>query len=730
MVYELSVIAPCYNEEGNLRELVNRLRNAFWTKNIAGEVVLVDDGSTDGTGTLIDKLAQEHPNVVAVHHGKNLGMVAGWRSGLQAAHGDLVCLIDADLQNLPEDVCRLYRELRLSGADVVQGYRSSVGRIRDSRYRLSKTLNFILNTCFGMRLRDNKSGFIICRRDVLADVLRHRFRYHYFQSLIMVAAKSKGYTIREIETLFESRLVGKSFISRFPAVLIYRVFTDIAIAIFEYRISDQPATVLGEYLRGLAPLDPAKETLSSWRRALFSLYTWTMPLHAWLISRNVKTYYEQLKRSQWLIPAQIQEIQELKLRELIHQAYYHVGYYRDMFDRLGLSPADIRNIEDLGKLPLLDKKTVRSCLYFDLLSDNHDKRKMLKVTTSGSTGEPFVCYADKNQLEMRWAATLRSMEWTGYRFGDRQARLWHQTIGMSFGQVLRERIDGLLSRRLFIPAYEMSDRNLPQSIAKLRRFKPVLIDGYAESFNFLAYYIKQHGLEGVKPKGIISSAQALPDQSRAVIETAFGCGVFDKYGSREFSGIAYESDGHDGHLVVAENYIVEILKDGHPAKPGELGEVVITDLHNRCMPLIRYRVGDLAIAIDSNTTSPCGRGLPRIGRIEGRAQAIIIGANGNYLPGTFFMHYFKDFDYVVKQFQIIQDRLGHLTLKIVKADRFNDQLFEKILEGLRKFVGEKMEMEIEFVDSIPLVRTGKHQATISHLNLDFQRLSPKEIASS
>ncbi len=139
---------------------------------------------------------------------------------------------------------------------------------------------------------------------------------------------------------------------------------------------------------------------------------------------------------------------------------------------------------------------------------------------------------------------------------------------------------------------------------------------------------------------------------------------------------------------------------------------------------------DLAIAIDSNTTSPCGRGLPRIGRIEGRAQAIIIGANGNYLPGTFFMHYFKDFDYVVKQFQIIQDRLGHLTLKIVKADRFNDQLFEKILEGLRKFVGEKMEMEIEFVDSIPLVRTGKHQATISHLNLDFQRLSPKEIASS
>lgn len=321
------------------------------------------------------------------------------------------------------------------------------------------------------------------------------------------------------------------------------------------------------------------------------------------------------------------------------------------------------------------------------------------------------------------------MEWTGYRFGDRQARLWHQTLGMSFGQVTRERLDAWLSRRLFIPAYEMSDRNLPQTIKKLRRFRPVLIDGYAESFNFLAHYIKQHGLEGVRPRGIISSAQVLPDQSRALMEYTFGCGVYDKYGSREFSGIAYESEGHSGHLVVAENYIVEILKDGLPAKPGEMGEVVITDLLNRCMPLIRYRVGDLAIAMDNSTPSPCGRGLPRIGRIEGRAQAIIIGANGNYLPGTFFMHYFKDFDHIVRQFQIIQDQRNRLKLRIVKADRFNEQLFGEVLHGLRKFVGEKMELEVEFVESIALVRTGKHQATISHLDLDFQSLDAGELAS-
>jgi phenylacetate-CoA ligase len=173
-----------------LRELVNRLQTAFKTKNIAGEVVLVDDGSKDGAEAIVDQPESEHPKVIAVPHGTNRGMVAGWRSGLEVSHGDLVCLIDSDLQNLPEDVCRLYREINLNGADIVQGFRSSVGRLRDSRYFLSKTLNFILNTCFGMRLRGNKSSIIILLRKVLVNIFRHRVKYYYFQALIMISAAS------------------------------------------------------------------------------------------------------------------------------------------------------------------------------------------------------------------------------------------------------------------------------------------------------------------------------------------------------------------------------------------------------------------------------------------------------------------------------------------------------------------------------------------------------------
>jgi phenylacetate-CoA ligase len=225
---------------------------------------------------------------------------------------------------------------------------------------------------------------------------------------------------------------------------------------------------------------------------------------------------------------------------------------------------------------------------------------------------------------------------------------------------------------------------------------------------------------------VISSAQVLPEQSRAIIEQTLGCGVFDKYGSREFSGIAYECEQHAGHHVVAESYVVEILKDGAPARPGEWGEVVITDLNNFCAPLIRYRVGDLAVAMDEAEACGCGRGLPRIGRIEGRVQAIIVGSNGNYVPGTFFAHLFKDYDHIIRQYQVVQEALGSIRLRIIKALRFDAASFEEVLGLLRSYLGDAMQIDVEFVDKIEMVHTGKHQGSISRLTLDLQNAPPRE----
>jgi phenylacetate-CoA ligase len=715
----VSVVVPCYNEEGNVQELVERLGALFERKQIDGEVLLINDCSTDGTGPIIEGLARTYGFVRAFHHETNRGIEAAWRTGIDQARGTYTCLMDADLQNQPEDVYRLLREIQWSGSDMVQGFRSSIGRLKDARYTLSKGLNFLLNRLFGMRLRDNKSGFVIARREVLADVISHRFRYRYFQTFITVAAKSKGYTIREIETLFESRLVGRSFMSRFPVGVILWCLVDLAKGAWEYRLFPRRENVLADFL-ATHPATKTDPDLPFIRRTWFKVFCLTMPVHKWMITRQAERYYRDLKRSQYLSPGDLRELQNLKLRKLILHAYHHVSYYRELLDREGIDPTSIRTVEDLARVPLLSKDAVRANLHFDLMSDNHDKRKILKINTSGSTGEPFVFYADRHQLEIRWASTQRSLEWTGYRFGDRTARLWHQTIGMSRSQVVRERLDAWFNRRLFIPAFEMTDRNIERFALKLQQHRPVLIDGYAESFNFLAHYLKSARL-AIRPRAVVSSAQVLPDQSRRVIEHSFGCGVFDKYGSREFSGIAYECGEHDGMHVVAESYIVEILKSGRPARPGELGEVVITDLNNYCVPLIRYRIGDLAMAMDNAGVCGCGRGLPKIGRIEGRVQAIIFGTNGAYIPGTFFAHLFKDYEHVVRQYQVVQSERGSITLRVIKALRYTDQAFDEILDRLREYVGRDMRIDVRFTDRIEMVRTGKHQGSISRLEFDFQQ---------
>src|SRR5690606_34765743 len=201
----------------------------------------------------------------------------------------------------------------------------------------------------------------------------------------------------------------------------------------------------------------------------------------------------------------------------------------------------------------------------------------------------------------------------------------------------QEQLDAWFSNRTFIPVFEMSEQNLEKTVELIGKRAPVLIDGYAEAFTLLARYLESRG-RGFdhSPTAVMSSAQTMPKESRALTERMFGCAVLDKYGSRASSGIAYESAAHGGHLVVAEGYIVELLGDGRPARPGETGEVVITDLNNLCMPFIRYRIGDLATAVDNDVPSTCGRGLPRIGEIQGRVQSIIQGTDGRFVPGSFF----------------------------------------------------------------------------------------------
>jgi phenylacetate-CoA ligase len=722
---DLSIVVPCFNEELNIPELVERVLRTLDVGKLRGELILVDDGSSDGTARVIREHARANPGrVVGQFHRVNRGMAAAWRTGADAARGAHVAVIDADLQYQPEDVLRLYRTLMDFSVDVVQGWRSPVGRRKDKRYHLSRGFNALLNTAFGMSLRDNKSGFVCCAKEVMQDLLTYEGSYAYWQSFIMVAAHAKGYSYREVEALFEDRKQGTSFLESSAYKASAKSLIDLGKAFVEYRVRGEPHDIARQFLekQGAEISEPPSRQANPLRwRAYMASFDRTH----WLITKNVERYYETLNASQWLSQAQILELQNEKLRRLIRHAYRAVPYYRAKMQEAKLRPEDIRTQQDLHKLPFLTKDDVRRHLYFDILQEGISHAEILKITTSGSTGEPFVCYADRAQLEFRWAATLRSQEWTGYRFGDPTVRLWHQTIGMTQSQALKEQADAWFANRTYIPVFDMTEAKLQSLVKLISERQPTLIDGYAEAFNFLAQFLEaRQGLD-FRPKAIMSSAQSLPDSSRARIEKAFGCKVFDKYGAREFSGVAYESDAHNGHLVVAEGYIVEILVDGRPAEPGEVGEVVITDLNNYCMPFIRYRIGDLAEAVDNGEPSACGRGLPRIGAIQGRVQSIIQGTDGHFVPGTFFAHLLKEYDYAIKRFQVVQEELGCIKMYVVKSARYSDDTMDEIKAQIKRHLGAGLRIDLEFTDNIALVRTGKHLASVSKLPIDFQGRAPK-----
>ena len=696
---DISVVAPCLNEEGNILELTRRVAHVFESKKMRGELILVDDGSTDRTYETILSLMKEYPILRVERHPTNLGIEAGWKTGIEASRGKFVCLMDADLQNPPEQVWNLYQEILFSNADLVQGFRSSIGRLRDSRYLLSRGLNIILNTCFGMNLRDNKSGFVIAPKEVLADVIRHRFRYFYFQSFIAVSAASKGYQIREVETLFESRFAGTSFISGNPTRFIYRTLVDVAKGFVEFRLNTKRDNILADFLRFHHPIksDPSP---SLWRRALRDLYFWCTRLYKPQLSRRVKLYYEELKRSQWLKPNDTRKLQEAKLRAIVQHAYRHVPFYRERLDSLGICPEEIQTLDDLQKLPLLDKETVRANLYFNLLSNNHNKWRISRVNTCSSSCEPSTFFADKHQLEIRSAAALRAREWTGATFGDSSVRLWQHHVGLTWWEISREKLQAFLSRMKLIPASVLSPAVAQTVIAAPRNHRARSLEGSTESLHWLAHYIGDAGGSRDAFSAVSVSGQTLSPEARAEMQSAFGGKVYNQYSSKEFSIIAHQCEALDGLHVVAESYIVEVLRNGKPAKPGQVGEIVITDLNNYCMPLIRYKIGDLAVAAEPLEQCSCGRGLPIIRGVAGREESIFEGKDGKFIPEGFFSELFKEYPYLIQHYQVVQVAPGELEIRIKKALRFSDQEFAKVLSLMRRHIGCETLIRIEFVDHI------------------------------
>jgi phenylacetate-CoA ligase len=444
---------------------------------------------------------------------------------------------------------------------------------------------------------------------------------------------------------------------------------------------------------------------SLFRRLLFPAY------ESGLCRRRTLAYLKEYEASQWLDPEQIAALQWRKLKRLLEHCGREVPYYRKRWKALGITHEDIRTPADYARLPVLTKPEIRE--HFEDLHASSLRGGLLYKTTGGSTGEPLRFGYTRESYERRIATMWRGYSWAGARMGRRTLYLWGIAIGGPLKpQQIKDRLYHAAFNRRMLNAFLMSEQRMREYAAEIDGYRPQVIVAYAGPLLRMAEWILATGHPIHRPQSILSAAEALHEVQRKIIEKAFGCPVYNTYGCREFMLIASECEQRSGLHLSADHLCVELESPQSTADGGTVGEIVVTDLHNHGMPLLRYANGDLASTGDGACT--CGRGLPLLKRVEGRKLDTLLTAEGHLLPGEFIVYAFLGVP-SMKRYQVVQRELGVLDITIVPDAGFGEATMEQIRSEIAKAVGPSMAIRFHTAEDIAPSKSGKFRVAIREI---------------
>jgi phenylacetate-CoA ligase len=239
--------------------------------------------------------------------------------------------------------------------------------------------------------------------------------------------------------------------------------------------------------------------------------------------------------------------------------------------------------------------------------------------------------------------------------------------------------------------------------------------GYASSLYLLSEGMRLRNVEPPSIRSVMATGDSLLPSYRRSIEATFGVGVVDYYGAGgEGFHLASQCEQRGDYHMHVENAVVEVLRDGRPARPGEMGEVVVTQLDNRAMPLVRYATQDMAVAAEPHRCS-CGRELPMLKSIQGRVPDIVFAPDGSALVVHFFtilFEYLED----IRQFQVRQQVEDRIRVLIVPEAKYRAAATEaRVRDAVAQATRHSLAVEFEYVDDIPIGRSGKRRFVISEI---------------
>jgi phenylacetate-CoA ligase len=395
---------------------------------------------------------------------------------------------------------------------------------------------------------------------------------------------------------------------------------------------------------------------------------------------------------------------------LVRHAYDTVPFYQEAWRSIGFVPPQELRTADLERLPLLTPVHIRTRVD-DLVSRAFAGGELRRDYTGGTTSIHTSFYRDPECIGARFGRQWGVLEWCGYRPGDKRALVWGvhgDLLPPGPGASAKRWFRSYASAEEVLCCTVMSRAEMLEYHRRLEAFQPRVLYGYPNAMAEFARFIQREGLARIPMARIFCTAEKLDEGQRALLHDTFGGEVFDLYCSREHGCVAFECPRHRGFHVDMGNVIVEILRDGHPAEPGESGELVITDLLNYGMPMIRHATGDMATAADG--PCDCGCPFPLFSSLDGRTTDTLYRPDGSIVAGVMLPDLFMD-QPAIAQAQFVQEHLGSLQVNLVLSPGATHEVTETVVAEVRSIMGDEIAIDVRF--AIPRnPRSGKYQEVI------------------
>lgn len=417
---------------------------------------------------------------------------------------------------------------------------------------------------------------------------------------------------------------------------------------------------------------------------------------------------KKLSKYQYCSLEQLRQLQEQRLQALITHAHNTSPWYRKVMEQIGLDANKPISIETLQQFPITTKLDIREHID-EFISNAFSTKELVTAKTGGSTGVSLNLFFDRCCQKLRNGAQLYADSFSGWKPGSRIAAIWgNPPIAKTIKQKLRS---FLLERMIYLDTMNLNPDSMAAFVKRWYRFQPDMIFGHAHSIYLFAKYLHENKIQDLRPVGIVATSMMLLDHERALIEEVFGCRVSNRYGCEEVGLIGVECEQHQGMHINSAHIILECLDENNqPVLPGQSGKLVITDLNNYGMPLIRYRVEDVGAL--SYRECSCGRKTPLLERLEGRIADFLKKPDGGQVAGVSLVERTLTKIPGIEQMQLVQEQLHQIIINRVKGIEYTPHTDHELLREFRHVFDTDVELVIKDVTKIPQEKSGKYRFSI------------------